>query len=153
MYVCVYACAQLLSHVQLFATPWTIALQAPLSMGFSKQEYCPWDSPGIEFQGQGEDALNWGKESFAPKPPLFPWEPSCTNIQVLRQKCLAVLDARAPHSPSKILEQVGWGVPRWQSRKTPSSPSLMGIPKLKLFTEHLWKVQLPTKKDLLQLKI
>ena len=28
-----------LSHVQLFATPWTAACQAPLSMGFSRQEY------------------------------------------------------------------------------------------------------------------
>ena len=28
-----------LSHVQLFATPWTAAFQAPLSMGFSRQEY------------------------------------------------------------------------------------------------------------------
>ena len=30
---------KLLSRVQLFATPWTVAHQAPLSMGFSKQEY------------------------------------------------------------------------------------------------------------------
>ena len=28
------------SHVQLFATLWTVAFQAPLSMGFSRQEYC-----------------------------------------------------------------------------------------------------------------
>ena len=28
-----------LSHVQLFATPWTVARQALLSMGFSRQEY------------------------------------------------------------------------------------------------------------------
>ena len=28
-----------LSSVQLFATPWTAAHQAPLSMGFSRQEY------------------------------------------------------------------------------------------------------------------
>ena len=28
-----------LSHVRLFAIPWTIAHQAPLSMGFSRQEY------------------------------------------------------------------------------------------------------------------
>ena len=28
-----------LSHVQLFATPWTAAHQAPPSMGFSRQEY------------------------------------------------------------------------------------------------------------------
>ena len=27
------------SHVRLFATLWTVASQAPLSMGFSKQEY------------------------------------------------------------------------------------------------------------------
>ena len=29
----------MLSHIRLFATPWTIAHQAPLSMGFSRQEY------------------------------------------------------------------------------------------------------------------
>ena len=28
-----------LSHVQLFATPWTAAYQASPSMGFSRQEY------------------------------------------------------------------------------------------------------------------
>ena len=28
-----------LRHVQLLATPWTAAYQAPLSMGFSRQEY------------------------------------------------------------------------------------------------------------------
>ena len=27
------------SHVQLFVTPWTVAHQVPLSMGFSRQEY------------------------------------------------------------------------------------------------------------------
>ena len=27
------------SRVRLFATPWTVAYQAPLSMGFSRQEY------------------------------------------------------------------------------------------------------------------
>ena len=32
-------CAQSLSHVRLFATPWTVAHQAPLPMGFSRQEY------------------------------------------------------------------------------------------------------------------
>ena len=28
-----------LSHVQLFATPWTVAQQTPLSVEFSRQEY------------------------------------------------------------------------------------------------------------------
>ena len=42
-----------LSHVQLLATPWTAAHQAPLSMGFSRQEYwkiqtsCPSLSPRV----------------------------------------------------------------------------------------------------------
>ena len=31
--------AQLLSLVQLFTTPWTVACQAPQFMGFSSQEY------------------------------------------------------------------------------------------------------------------
>ena len=38
-----------LSRVQLSATPWTVAHQAPPSMGFSRQEYCsglPFPSPG-----------------------------------------------------------------------------------------------------------
>ena len=42
-------CAQSLSCVQLFATPWTIACQASLSMEFSRQEYWsrqPFSSPG-----------------------------------------------------------------------------------------------------------
>ena len=40
---------ELLSHVQLFVTPWTVARQSPLSMGFSRQEYwsgLPFPSPG-----------------------------------------------------------------------------------------------------------
>ena len=39
-----------LSRVRLFATPWTAACQAPLSMGFSRQEYwsgVPFPSPGL----------------------------------------------------------------------------------------------------------
>ena len=51
--------ARSLSFVQVFATPWTIAQQAPLSTGLSRQEYwnglpfpSPWDlsNPGIEFK-------------------------------------------------------------------------------------------------------
>ena len=40
---------KLLSHIQLFMTPWTVAYQAPPSMGFSRQEYwsgVPLPSPG-----------------------------------------------------------------------------------------------------------
>ena len=32
-------CVELLSHIQLFASPWTVACQAPLSMKFFREEY------------------------------------------------------------------------------------------------------------------
>ena len=38
-YFLILLCVCALSHVQLFATPWTVARQAPLSVGFSSQEY------------------------------------------------------------------------------------------------------------------
>ena len=52
--MCLLSC---FSGVQLFATSWTVALQAPLSIGFSRQQYwsglpcpCPGDlpDPGIK---------------------------------------------------------------------------------------------------------
>ena len=39
-----------LSRVRLFATPWTVAYQAPPSMGFSRQEY--WS--GLPFPSLGD---------------------------------------------------------------------------------------------------
>ena len=39
----------MLNHVQLFVTQWTVAHQAPLSMGFPRQEYwsgLPFPPPG-----------------------------------------------------------------------------------------------------------
>ena len=64
-----------LSRVRLFVTPWTVAHQAPLSMGFSRQEYCnglPFPSPG-DLPGPGikprslalrADALGGGKDKL-----------------------------------------------------------------------------------------
>ena len=46
--LCVYS--YMLSHVPLFATPWTVARQAPLSVGFPRQEY--WS--GLPFPPQGD---------------------------------------------------------------------------------------------------
>ena len=62
------------SPVQLFVIPWTVAPQAPLSMGFSKQEYwtdLPFPSlgylpdPGIKpvspaFQADSLPLSHWG---------------------------------------------------------------------------------------------
>ena len=50
-----------LSRVRLFVTPWTIAHQAPPSMGFSRQEY--WS--GVPFPSPG-DLLDPGIEPRSP---------------------------------------------------------------------------------------
>ena len=47
----------MLSHVRLVATPWTVAHQAPLSMGFPRQE----DWSGLPFPTPG-DLLDVGIE-------------------------------------------------------------------------------------------
>ena len=72
--------AQLLSCVPLFAIPWTVAHQAPQSMGFPRQEYWsglpflpPEDlpDPGIELES-GSPALRAG--ALSSKPPGKPRE-------------------------------------------------------------------------------
>ena len=58
---CVCVCAQLLCCVQLFETPWTAACQAPLSMGFFRQEY----QSRLSFPPPG-DLANLGNEPASP---------------------------------------------------------------------------------------
>ena len=69
---------KLLSCVRLFATPWTVAHQAPPSMGFSRQEY--WS--GLPFPSPG-DLPNPGIEPRSPalqadyltsEPPDIAWD-------------------------------------------------------------------------------
>ena len=55
----------MLSHAQLFVTLWTLARQAPLFMGFSRQEY--WG--GLPFPPPG-DLPNPGIQ------PVFPMSPA-----------------------------------------------------------------------------
>ena len=64
-----------LSHVPLFVTPWTVAYQAPQSMGFSRQEY--WS--GLPFPSAG-DLPNPGIEPRSPalQADTLPSEPPVT---------------------------------------------------------------------------
>ena len=65
--VCVCACVCMVSsfsRVQLFETSWTVAHQAPLSMGFSRQEY--WS--GLPFTSAG-DLSDPGMEPMSPVSP------------------------------------------------------------------------------------
>ena len=52
IYVCMYVYARS-SHVQLFVTLWIVACQAPLSVGFSRQEY--WNGLPSPFPGNLSD--------------------------------------------------------------------------------------------------
>ena len=74
VHLAVCVCTQSLSHVQLFATPWTIAHQAPLFVGFSRQEY--WS--GLSFPLPG-DLPNPGINPMFPALAgrLFTTEPPC----------------------------------------------------------------------------
>ena len=60
---CCCVVVELLSHVQLFVTPWTIAHQSPLSMGFPKQEYWsgfPFPSP----EDLPDRGIEWGSPAL-----------------------------------------------------------------------------------------
>ena len=73
--------AKLLTQVQLFVAPRTVACQAPLSVGFSRQEYgsglpfpSPWDlpNPGIEpgssvLQADSLPSEGWGNKEMTNK--------------------------------------------------------------------------------------
>ena len=63
---CVSACARSFTCVWLFATPWAAARQAPLSLGFSRQEY--WS--GLPFPVPG-DLLDSGIDSASLAPPAL----------------------------------------------------------------------------------
>ena len=62
--------------VQLFATPWTVAHQAPLSVGLSRREYCsglPYSSPGdLPQSGIEPRSLALQADSLPSEPPGKP---------------------------------------------------------------------------------
>ena len=75
--MCLYVCVlSRLSTVQLFVTPWTVACQAPLSMGLFKKKYwsglpCPpprdLPNPGTELESLS--LLHWQVGSLPLVPP------------------------------------------------------------------------------------
>ena len=78
----------MLSHVRLFATPWTEARQAPLSMGFSRQEYwsglsCPppgdLPNPGIKLRSPMLQA-----DSLQTEPPGKPKNTGLGSLSLLQ---------------------------------------------------------------------
>ena len=82
------------SRVQLFATLWTVAHQAPLSMGFSRQEYwsglpCPppgdLPDPDVGWIPHLLCLLHWqvGSLSLAP-----PGKPERVHMYLIKEQCV-----------------------------------------------------------------
>ena len=67
----------MLSHIQLFATPWGVACQAPLFMGFPRQEYwsglpLPRDLPNVEIEPTSPVSLALAGRFFTTESPGQP---------------------------------------------------------------------------------
>ena len=77
--VMVCMCTQSLCHVLLFETPWTVASQAPPSLGFSRQEY--WS--GLPFPSPG-DLPNPGIKPVSPvlQADTLPSEPQGKSVHI-----------------------------------------------------------------------
>ena len=83
---------KLLCHVQFFVAPWTVAYQAPPSMGFSRQEYwsgLPFPPPGdLPDPGIKPRSPTFQADALTSEPPGKPETSSldlkpCRNTQVL----------------------------------------------------------------------
>ena len=81
---------KLLSQVQLFATPWTVAHQASQSMGFSRQEYwsglpvpSPGDLPGPEIEPMSPTLQADTLTSELPGKPIFQLPNICLKNRTL----------------------------------------------------------------------
>ena len=101
-----------LSHVRLFATPWTVTYQAPPSMGFSRQEY----STGLPFPSLGD----------LPDPGIEPGSPALqadTEGQTLYDSTYMSLfnGYRVPawHGGNHSGNRVCWGYPGGSVVKNP----------------------------------
>ena len=116
---------KLLNRVQLFATPWTVAHQAPLSMGFSRQEY--WSglpSLGIFLtQGSNPGLPHWRQMLYplshqgSPTPPLPRCQCSKESIDIPTSSSINGLaflgtDSRAGPRLVSTLNPLCLGIPK-----------------------------------------
>ena len=83
-------------------TPWTVACQAPLSMGFPRQEYwsrLPFLTPGdLLSPGIKAEAPALAGRFFIPEPPGKPYSLSCHCS--VAEWCPALCDPMDPHQAS-----------------------------------------------------
>ena len=130
---------QSLSSLQLFATLWTVAHKAPLSMEFSRQEYwsgSPFPSPG--------DLPNPGTELRSPalQADSLPSEPPSSTFFFFFSSGLTKgqtsLSFTSPIVCSNSCPLSWWHHPTISSSATPSPPALgNAYPSIRVFSNEL----------------
>ena len=100
------------SHVQLFATLWTVACQAPLSMGFSRQKY-------------------WSGLPCPPLQGIFPTQGS--NLGLLH--CRQTIFYHLSHQGSAISILGGNSLTHQELRIMPSTQLMLNIWELQSFRQ------------------
>ena len=118
---CMLSC---FSSVQLCATPWTVACQAPLSMGFSRQE--SWS--GLPFPSPGD----------LPDPGIEPGSPALQAGSLLSEPPTKPVFQGRHHFPKTLLTRLRTANPaslclkgpfrRVRCNKQAHSPGSSGIP-------------------------
>ena len=98
-----------------FATPWTIAHQAPLSRGFSRQEYwsgLPFPSPEPDKRTKWPGALGWHREAVTLAFGLHSQQspPTCTGCREQKSVARRKPGREARHTPHPCLLRA-WGWP------------------------------------------
>ena len=120
----------MLSRVQLFATPWTVVHQAPLSLKFLGQEYCsglPFPSPGdLPNPGIEPASPALAGRFFTAEPSVRLWQgPAfrrCPRFPCGSQLCPPRIQAVCV-SPSSEFQRNNWSC-------YPSEGFIMGPPKV-----------------------
>ena len=111
-----YLCVQLLSLVQMFATPWTIVHHASLSMELSRQQYWsgfPYSSPG-DLPGSGIKLMSPALASgFFSTEPLgeTSWGNQFSSVQLLSRVWLFATPWTAAHQASLSII-ISWSSPK-----------------------------------------
>ena len=129
--ILVRAHTQSLSCVRLFATQWTVARQAPLSMGFPKQEY--WS--GLSFLSMG-DLPNPGTEPVSPA-----WAGGFFTTEVPGKPIILVDSAScSPESLHSFIMATHSGTLAWRTPWTEEPGRLQSTGSLRV--EHNWATSL-----------
>ena len=112
--VCAHACVHMCTHLvafNYFATPWTVAQQPPLSMGFSRQKYWSvfsslgdlWD-PWIETASLASPALAGRFLTTAPPgKPGSSFPPGCMILEHITISCPHLLNNTQTHTHTHTL--------------------------------------------------